>query len=150
MKIVGIFFAMLLSWLAFYTPKPDLKAGRPQERRIIARRPTATPTPAAALPESTTTRIELSDGRKIRRAPNTNAEACGEFVVGDEVLVDSRPEQRSRSEGWVWTKVYVKPDHARLAKGKCAVPADGVFWMALDKTNLVDAVAQRRRTHPQD
>lgn len=90
-----------------------------------------------ALPqkvESNYQKIELGSGRTIRDQPGLNSShSCGQFQAGASVFVDPRPKTRVVKDGWLWTKVYLVPEHSRLAPGHCAYPLDGVYWVALKK-----------------
>ena len=79
-------------------------------------------------------RVVMPAARKIRdRAGVQGVFECGQVEAKDVVYLDPRPSARVVRDGWMWSKVYLLPNDSRLFKGKCAYPADGVFYLALSK-----------------
>lgn len=79
-------------------------------------------------------KTSMKESRKLRAAPSTAAQECGQVNAGDVLYVDPRPEQLRRKDGWSWSKVYMLPGDTRLYKeNACAAPADGVYYLGVSK-----------------
>ncbi|MBX3032836.1 MAG: PQQ-dependent sugar dehydrogenase [Bdellovibrionaceae bacterium] len=83
----------------------------------------------------------ISALRNLRARPgDEGGEVCGRLLAQDPVFVDPRPSSLMSAGGFDWAKVYLPPGHSRLFPGKCPLPEDGVYYVAVRKTGTAASV----------
>ncbi len=123
-----------IAHLEGYTPMPPIDKpqfyGTAEGQRlneILAKWLKALPTTDV---ETTYSRWNLQAARNIRQKPGTDATVCGQIPAGDSVYGDQRSQTVVTTGTIKWYKIYILPSNSHLAKGACAYPEDGVFWIA--------------------
>lgn len=83
--------------------------------------------------DSSYSRLQIKDNRRIRNSPSANATVCGSVTAGQSIYVDPRPQSVIHNDEWAWSKAYFVPAHTSLTPKACAYPEDGVFFIAIKK-----------------